>query len=50
VADLGAAYLGGTTLAELALAGRLAELRPGSLAAASAAFSHAPAPWCPAIF
>ena len=32
-AALGAAYLGGTTLGELAGAGRVAELRPGALAA-----------------
>ena len=35
---LGAAYLGGTLLAELAAAGRVTELRPGALARASAAF------------
>ena len=35
---LGAAYLGGTTLRELAGAGRVAELRVGALARASAAF------------
>jgi predicted acetyltransferase len=39
VADLGAVYLGGTPLGELAAAGRVRELRPGALAAASAAFS-----------
>jgi len=50
VVDLGAAYLGGTTLTELALAGRVREMRPGSVAAAAAAFAHSPAPWCPAIF
>ena len=37
-AALGAAYLGGTLLSELAAAGRVAELRPGALARASAAF------------
>jgi predicted acetyltransferase len=50
VTDLGAVYLGGTSLAELALAGRVREQRPGSVAAASAAFAHFPAPWCPAVF
>jgi predicted acetyltransferase len=50
VSDLGAAYLGGTSLAELALAGRVVEQRPGGVAAASAAFAHSPAPWCPAVF
>jgi predicted acetyltransferase len=50
VAALGAAYLGGTSLAVLARAGQVAELRPGRLAAVSAAFSWDPAPWCPMIF
>jgi predicted acetyltransferase len=50
VADVGSAYLGGVTMAELALAGRVAEHRPGALATASAAFAHSPAPWCPAVF
>jgi predicted acetyltransferase len=48
--DLGAAYLGGTTLSELAAAGRVAELRPGALARASAAFRGDVAPWCPEVF
>jgi predicted acetyltransferase len=47
---LGAVYLGGTTLAELAAAGRVAELRPGALSRASAAFRADVAPWCPEIF
>ena len=47
---LGAAHLGGTTLRELAGAGRVAELRPGALARASAAFRGDVAPWCPEIF
>jgi predicted acetyltransferase len=47
---LGAAYLGGTTLRELAGAGRVAELRPGALERASAAFRGAVAPWCPEVF
>lgn len=43
IADLGAAYLGGTSLADLAAAGRVRELRPGSLPAASTAFGwHRP--------
>jgi predicted acetyltransferase len=49
-AALGAAYLGGTLLSELAGAGRVAELRPGALARASAAFRGDVAPWCPEIF
>jgi predicted acetyltransferase len=47
---LGAAYLGGTTLHELALAGRVSELREGALARASAALRGDVAPWCPEIF
>jgi predicted acetyltransferase len=47
---VGAAYLGGTTLSELAGAGRVAELRPGAVALASAAFRGDVAPWCPEIF
>jgi predicted acetyltransferase len=50
VSALGAAYLGGTTLHELALAGRVRELRPGALARASAAFRGDVAPWCPEMF
>jgi predicted acetyltransferase len=50
VLELGAAYLGGTTLAELALAGRVTEHRSGAVADTSAAFAHSPAPWCPAVF
>ncbi len=47
---LGAAYLGGTRLAAMAAAGLITELRPGALAALSAALSWDPAPWCPVIF
>jgi predicted acetyltransferase len=50
VAALGAAYLGGTTLLELAEAGRVRELRGGALARASAAFRGDVAPWCPEMF
>jgi predicted acetyltransferase len=50
VSALGAAYLGGTTLRELAGAGRVAELRPGAVARASAAFRGDVAPWCPEVF
>jgi predicted acetyltransferase len=49
-AALGAAYLGGTTLHDLAGAGRVTELRPGALERASAAFGFGVAPWCPEIF
>ena len=50
VADLGAAYLGGTTLASLAAAGRVDELTPGALARVSRAFRGDVDPWCPEIF
>ncbi|MFD5186452.1 GNAT family N-acetyltransferase [Streptomyces sp. NPDC058372] len=45
--ELGAVFLGGTTLAALAAAGRVEELRPGALAHASAAFRQDRAPWYP---
>lgn len=48
--ELGAAYLGGTKLAALAQAGRVAELRSGALAAASRAFGLDREPWCPEVF
>jgi predicted acetyltransferase len=44
IADLGAAYLGGTTLGALGAAGRVREQRPGALAVASAAFGWHRAP------
>ncbi|MFE0685722.1 GNAT family N-acetyltransferase [Streptomyces sp. NPDC058961] len=47
VRELGAAYLGGVTLASLAGAGRVRELRPGALAGASTAFGSELAPWLP---
>jgi predicted acetyltransferase len=49
-AELGAVYLGGTTLDELARGGRVRELRGGAVVAASVAFREARAPWCPEIF
>jgi predicted acetyltransferase len=49
-AELGAAFLGGTTLDVLARAGRVRELRSGALAAASRGFQGDRAPWCPEIF
>jgi predicted acetyltransferase len=49
-ADLGAAYLGGTTLEVLARARRVRELRGGALATASHAFRGDRAPWCPDVF
>ncbi|MYT33551.1 MULTISPECIES: GNAT family N-acetyltransferase [unclassified Streptomyces] len=47
VRELGSAYLGGFTLSALAGAGRVRELRPGALAAASVAFGSDVAPWLP---
>jgi predicted acetyltransferase len=47
VRELGAAYLGGVTLLSLAAAGRVRELRPGSLTEASVAFGSPVAPWLP---
>jgi predicted acetyltransferase len=46
VADLGAAYLGGTTLHALAAAGRVRELTPGAVTRASAALRGDVEPWC----
>jgi predicted acetyltransferase len=50
VADVGAAYLGGTTLEVLARAGRVDELRAGALSRVSRSFAGTRAPWCPEIF
>lgn len=50
VAELGAAYLGGTRLGTLAEAGLVTEARPGSVRQLSAAMAWDPAPWCPMIF
>jgi Sterol carrier protein domain len=50
VTELGATYLGGTTLGELAGAGLVAEGRPGAVRQLSTALSWAPAPWCPVNF
>jgi len=48
--ELGAAYLGGTTLAALAAAGRVEERTAGAVAAASHAFKGVREPWCPESF
>jgi predicted acetyltransferase len=50
VTELGAAYLGGTKLGALAVAGQVTELRPGAVRRLSAAMSWDPAPWCPLGF
>ena len=48
--DLGAAYLGGTSLHALATAGRVREERAGALARAAAMFSIDPPPYCDTDF
>jgi len=50
VTDLGAAYLGAFTFAQLAAAGRVRELQPGALDRADALFRADVAPWCPKVF
>ncbi|MYW65718.1 GNAT family N-acetyltransferase [Streptomyces sp. SID8379] len=45
VRELGAAYLGDVSLAELAAAGRVRELRQGALTEAAVAFGSPVAPW-----
>ncbi|MFJ3226867.1 GNAT family N-acetyltransferase [Streptomyces sp. NPDC086783] len=47
VRELGSAYLGGVSLASLAGAGLVRELRHGALAEASAGFTSPVAPWLP---
>jgi predicted acetyltransferase len=47
VRELGAAYLGGVSLASLAGAGRVRELRQGALAEAAVGFGSTVAPWLP---
>ncbi|GAA4456424.1 GNAT family N-acetyltransferase [Phytohabitans houttuyneae] len=50
ITELGAAYLGGTSLAALAAAGRVRELRPGALNPASTAFGWHRLPTAPEVF
>jgi predicted acetyltransferase len=50
VSELGAAYLGGTSLGSLAAAGLVTEHRPGAVTRLSAAMSWTPSPWCPMLF
>jgi predicted acetyltransferase len=47
VRELGAAYLGGVSLASLGAAGRVRELRAGALAEASLGFGAGVPPWLP---
>jgi len=46
IAELGAVVLGGTSFGELAAAGRLQEIKRGSLARADQLFHSPVAPWC----
>jgi len=50
VADLGAAYLGGASLATLSRAERVAELTPGALLRADRMFASSPPPVCTTHF
>jgi predicted acetyltransferase len=50
VADVGAAYLGGTSLVSLARAERVAELTPGALLRAERMFATVPPPFCTTHF
>ncbi|TCO50735.1 GNAT family N-acetyltransferase [Actinocrispum wychmicini] len=50
IADLGAAYLGGVRLTELAAAGLITELTPGAVTKASRAFIGDHAPHCQEVF
>lgn len=49
VRELGAAYLGSTSLVELAAAGRVAG-DPTAVRRLATAFLHSPAAWCPVVF
>jgi predicted acetyltransferase len=50
VEALGALYLGGFSATQLALAGRVAERRPGALRRADVLLRGERAPWCPETF
>jgi predicted acetyltransferase len=50
VGQLGSAYLGGITFAELHAAGAIEELKEDAVARADALFRTPLAPWCPEIF
>ena len=50
VGALGAAYLGGIRLAQLAQGGHVEELKPGAIERADGIFRHGLHPWCPEIF
>jgi predicted acetyltransferase len=50
VVELGCAYLGGFTFAQLSRSLRVTELRPGAIGRADAMFRSDRAPWCPELF
>jgi predicted acetyltransferase len=50
VEALGAAYLGGVSLATLQAAGRVTEVSPGAVTLAATAFGWPVSPWCPDEF
>jgi predicted acetyltransferase len=50
IEELGAAYLGGTSLGTLHAAGRVREVSPGAVTLASTAFGWPVPPWCPDEF
>jgi predicted acetyltransferase len=50
VEALGAAYLGGVSLATLQAAGRVTEVSPGAVTLAATAFGWPVTPWCPEEF
>ncbi|MDQ3877046.1 MAG: GNAT family N-acetyltransferase [Actinomycetota bacterium] len=50
VNELACTYLGETTFAQLASAGRVRELSPGAVASATQMFRWDIAPWCPEVF
>jgi predicted acetyltransferase len=50
VSTLGAAYLGGVSMATLAQGGHVEERKPGAIERADGIFRHGLHPWCPEIF
>ncbi len=50
VSTLGAAYLGGVSVAQLAQGGHVEERRPGAIERADGILRHSLHPWCPEIF
>ncbi len=50
IAELGSVFLGGVSLAELAMAGRIEERTPGAVSRGDALLRTPLAPWCPAVF